>query len=101
MAKLAREIQMPCFVADSTCPPAIVNWNKNVAARVESFPGLDFGLLESNAHQHYTNWAKLAAEHPYAGADWQKTIQGVFQLDEDFYQTSGGIFFDDQVFATS
>ena len=57
---------VPCLVADSACTPRLVDWNKNVAARLVPMPGLDMGLLEANGHQNYRDWDRLAAAHPLA-----------------------------------
>ena len=69
-----------------------MDWNKCVAARLGPFPGIGLGLLETNGHQNYENWSTMMSYHPYAGAPWTKTVDGVFNLDEDFYEKSGGIF---------
>jgi len=31
----------------------------------------------------------MESYHPYADAHWRKTIDGVFNTDDDFYKTSG------------
>lgn len=92
MAKVAHENNIPCFLADLTCIPVLVDWNKNVAARLAPFPGLnEMGLLESNGHQNYLNWKKLVSYCPYPGASWMESKDGLFSLDMDFYDKSGGI----------
>jgi len=92
VAQTAFEHHVPCFCADLTVNPILVDWNKNVAARLAPFPGLGLGLLETNGHQNYTRWEQLKAMHPCAGADWLETRAGVFNLTPDFYHNSGGIF---------
>ncbi len=92
IAQLAYEKNIPCFCADLTVNPILVEWNKNVAARLPAFPGMTVGLQEANGHQYYKNWSKLASFHPYADAPWVKTKGGVFLLDDDYYRKSGGIF---------
>jgi len=92
IAQLAYEKNIPCFCADLTVNPILVEWNKNVAARLPAFPDMTVGLQEANGHQYYKNWAKLASFHPYADASWVKTKGGVFVLDDDYYRKSGGIF---------
>lgn len=92
IAKVAHEKGIPCFCADLTVNPILVDWNKNVAARLAPFPGLGLGLLETNGHQNYKNWKKMVSYHPCAGASWMQTQSGVFNLDDDFYHRSGGIF---------
>lgn len=93
VAQLAYEQNVPCFCADLTVNPILVDWNKNVAARLTSFPGLDnLGLLETNGHQNYADWQTMQQHHPHADAEWTKTTNGVFELGTDFYEKSGGMF---------
>jgi L-alanine-DL-glutamate epimerase-like enolase superfamily enzyme len=92
IAQLAHENDVPCFCADLTVNPILVDWNKNVAARLAPFPELGIGLLETNGHQNYHNWEAMFRHHPYYGAPWTKTVAGVFNLNEDYYTNSGGIF---------
>lgn len=94
IAKVAKENDVPCFCADLTVNPILVDWNKNIAARLDPFPGLGTGLLESNGHQNYKNWATMETYHPYPNADWRKTKDGVFNLNKDFYEKSGGVLTD-------
>ncbi len=92
IAKLAYEKKVPCFCADLTVNPILVDWNKNVAARLPALPGLKIGVLESNGHQNYKNWEQMKACHPMAGASWTTPRNGIFNLDSKFYKCSGGIF---------
>ncbi len=93
IAQLAHENNVPCFCADLTVNPILVEWNKNVAARLAPFPSLGgLGLLETNGHQNYKNWDKMVGYHPYPDANWRKTKNGVFELNDDYYNKSGGIF---------
>ncbi len=92
IAQLAYEKQIPCFCADLTVNPILVEWNKSVAARLPAFPGMTTGLQEANGHQYYKQWAQMASWHPFPNAGWVKTKKGVFELDDDYYQKSGGIF---------
>lgn len=92
VAAVAHEKNIPCFCADLTVNPILVDWNKNVAARLAPFPGLELGLLETNGHQNYKNWQQMISYHPVAGAGWMKTQRGLFHLNADFYEKSGGIF---------
>lgn len=91
IANVAKQHNVPCFCADLTVNPILVDWNKNVAARLDPFPGLGTGLLETNGHQNYKNWTQMESYHPYSDASWRKTIDGVFKLNSDFYNKSGGI----------
>jgi L-alanine-DL-glutamate epimerase-like enolase superfamily enzyme len=94
IANVAKERDIPCFCADLTVNPILVDWNKNVAARLDAFPGLGTGLLETNGHQNYKNWDAMESYHPYREANWRKTQEGVFNLDADFYDKSGGVLTD-------
>jgi L-alanine-DL-glutamate epimerase-like enolase superfamily enzyme len=92
IAQLAHEHGVPCFCADLTVTPILVEWNKNVAARLAPFPGLGLGLVETNGHQNYRNWETLRSYHPAPDAPWARTAHGVFKLGPEFYARSGGIF---------
>ncbi len=93
IARAAHERQVPCLCADLTVNPVLIEWNKNVAARLAPFPGLGrLGLLESNGHQNYRNWDAMLGYHPRRDAPWTRVRQGVYELGTDFYRSSGGIF---------
>jgi hypothetical protein len=94
IANVAKESNIPCFCADLTVPPILIDWNKNIAARLDPFPGLGTGLLETNGDQNYKNWATMQSYHPYPDASWTKVKDGIFNLDDDFYAKSGGILTD-------
>ena len=96
IAKVAFENNVPCYSADLTVNPILVEWNKNVAARLAPFPGIGIGLLETNGHQNYKNWETMRTYHPNKDAPWAKTNKGVFELDDDYYSKSGGIFMPSQ-----
>jgi L-alanine-DL-glutamate epimerase-like enolase superfamily enzyme len=91
IAQQAHEHGIPCFCADLTVNPILVDWNKAIASRLAPFPGLGLGLLETNGHQNYRNWKTMESYHPYPEASWRKTVAGVFNLNQDYYQKSGGI----------
>lgn len=91
ITQLAYEKGIPCFCADLTVNPILVDWNKNVAARLPPFPGVTTGLQETNGHQYFKNWDKLMSYHPKAGARWTKTQRGVYHTDQSFFAESGGI----------
>ena len=92
IARAAHERGVPCFCADLTVNPILVEWNKAIACRLAPFPGLGLGLLETNGHQNYRNWDTMVSYHPYPDASWRKTREGIFNLDDDYYAKSGGIF---------
>jgi len=99
IAQAAYERQVPCFCADLTVNPILVDWNKVVAARLPPFPGMDFGLQETNGHQNYLHWDRMMSYHPLAGARFTQSIQGVYETDEEFYRQSGGIFMESSHYA--
>src|SRR2546423_1543024 len=92
ICQLAYEKKIPCFCADLTVNPILVDWNKCVAARLAPFPNLNIGLQETNGHQYYKNWDRMMTYHPMAGANWTQTRNGVYLTDKSFYDESGGIF---------
>jgi L-alanine-DL-glutamate epimerase-like enolase superfamily enzyme len=91
IAKLAHDRNVPCMCADLTVNPILIDWQKNLAARLTPFPGIGMGLMETNGDMNYTNWQKMVAYHPAAGASWMEVKNGAFELDKDFYDRSGGI----------
>jgi len=91
IARIAHERGVPCFCADLTVNPILVDWNKNVAARLAPLPGVNVGVLETNGHQNYRNWEAMKSYHPCSGALWTGG-EGLFRLGADFYDCSGGIF---------
>lgn len=80
------------LVSDSSCTPLMLDWNKNVAARLPALPGMKIGLMEMNGHQNYARWDRLLAQHPAAAQPWIRTERGVFRLPASFYRNGGGIF---------
>ncbi|PSR55525.1 L-alanine-DL-glutamate epimerase [Adhaeribacter arboris] len=92
VAKLAKERGVPCLCADLTVNPILVDWHKNLAARVTPFPGIGMGLMETNGDMNYRNWPTMMRYNPAANASWNKVNKGVFELGKDFYDQSAGIF---------
>jgi len=90
--KIAQERNIPCICADLTVNPVLVDWNKSIAARLKPIPGLKDGLLETNGGQNYKNWDKMIGYHPSGRASWNKPVNGIFNLNKDFYSESAGIF---------
>ena len=91
IVQVAYEKNVPCFCADLTVNPILVDWNKSVAARLAPFPEMDLGLQETNGHQFYRNWDTMMSYHPMADAPWTKTVDGVYRTGQEFYQNSAGI----------
>ena len=82
------------FVADNACVPILVEWNKNISARLPIFPGLKTGMMESNGPQNYATWPQLISDYPLPEAHWLMPASGTFQLNQNYYHHSGGIFTD-------
>lgn len=92
IAQLAHEKNTPCFCADLTVNPILVDWNKSVAARLPALSGMNLGLLETNGWQNYRDWDRMKSYHPVQNASWTKTVDGVYPTGKDFFEQSGGIF---------
>lgn len=92
IAQLAHEHSVPCFCADLTVNPILVDWNKNVAARLAPLPGMEIGVIESNGHQNYLCWDRMKNHHPCAGSNWIEPRNGIYYIGDDFYTCSAGIF---------
>ncbi|MEL6256638.1 MAG: mandelate racemase/muconate lactonizing enzyme family protein [Bacteroidota bacterium] len=93
IAKVAFEHNIPCFCADLTVNPILLEWNKAVAARLPAFPEMPgLGLQECNGWQNYKNWGKMMDYLPNKYASWINPSKGVFQTGPEFYSKSGDIF---------
>lgn len=92
MARAAHDHHIPCFCADLTVNPALVEWNKVFAAHLAPLPELGMMILETNGFQNYRNWKQMVSRHPNPDAEWIVPRNGVFTLNEAFYQQSGGMF---------
>lgn len=92
MARAAHEAGVPCFCADLTVNPVLVDWNKVFGAHLAPLPGMEDGILETNGGQNYRDWSRLRSYHPFSEAAWTRDTGGLFVLDEEFYARSGGIF---------
>lgn len=76
---------IPCFCADLTVPPAMLEWNMQVASRIPALPGLKIGVVESNGPQNYIDWQLLKKRHPIPDAPWLTAQDHVFHLSKEFY----------------
>lgn len=92
MARFAREKGMHCFCADLTVNPVMISWNQSVAARLNRMPQMQIGIMESNGPQNYVNWETMQQYHPCHPAAFTQCRDGVFHLDAEFYELSGGVF---------
>ena len=90
----AHQRGIPCFCADLTVNPVMLEWNKNVAARIGALPGIRVGVVETNGDQNYKRWEEMCGYESCHGADFTRAAQGVFHLGKDFYRCSGGILED-------
>ncbi len=98
VAKYATERNIPCFCADLTVNPLMVDWNKNVAARLKAIPGMKVGALESNGSQNYPEWERLISYHSMPKSSWITPQNGLFHLDDDFYEKCGGVLLDSEYY---
>lgn len=89
--EVAHAAKVPCFCADLTVNPVLVDWNKNVAARLAPLPGLNVPLFETNGAQYYRNWRTMQSHLPDPAAAWTEPRDGFFSLPHAFYQNAGGI----------
>lgn len=55
IAAAAATRNVKCFCADLTVNPVMVEWNKNVAARLAALDGMKVGIVETNGSQYYAN----------------------------------------------
>ena len=91
MAAEAHRRGISCFCADLTVNPILVDWNKNVAARLPVLPGMNTAVFESNGFQNYRDWPRMQSHHPLPGATWRDAGEGYYLLDQTFYAEAGGI----------
>lgn len=94
----ASKRNIPCFCADLTVNPLMVDINKNIASRIKTFPKINIGIFESNGAQNYKNWETMKIYHPMYGASFTECSGGIYNLDENFYKTSGGIYRDSEYY---
>ncbi len=95
MLKIAEQHNIPCFCADLTVAPVTREFNKFMAARMNVFPGMRIGMVESNGAQNYVNWENMLSYHPmYKRVDWIEPLNGIFNLSGDYFDLDGGIFRD-------
>ncbi len=94
IAELARENGVPCFCADLTVNPVLVEWNKAFAARLAPFPGLGLPMMEMNGVQNYRDWDRMKASLPDPKAPWVDDKAGLFHLGDEYYARSSDLFVD-------
>ena len=47
--------------------------------------------MESNGHQNYVRWKELVSYHPYPDGSWINSVDGLYQINEEFYEKSAGV----------
>ncbi len=92
IVNLAYEKGVHCFCADLTVNPLLVEWNKNIAARISRLPEMEIGVLESNGEQNYLNWEEMKKYSPAYRKDYAIQKNGVYHLSQEFFEQSGNIF---------
>ena len=95
----AAKHNVPCFCADLTVNPLMVDINKNIAARINPFPKIKIGIFESNGAQNYKNWDLMKTYHPMYKSKFTEQKNAIYQLDDEFYKLSGGIFKDSEYYS--
>ena len=88
--KKAFEQNVICFCADLTVNPLLVEWNKNIAARIGTLPEMNIGILESNGEQNYINWVEMQQCVNTKNETTYKNC--IYFLTKKFFEKSGGIF---------
>lgn len=92
VARIARQNDIPCYCADLTAYPLLLEWNRSFVSRLEPFPGLGFSFIETNGHQNYRDWEEQISNHPFPNAPWMRPVEGVYRFSSDYYERSGGLF---------
>ena len=101
LVEAAVDSGLDCFVADNACVPLLVDWNRNLAARLPRLSGVRGGMMETNGAENYgPAWQRMLDEHPCAGASWLSNREGAFSLDENFFTGGGGVFSGPQPYAS-
>ncbi|MCM8819086.1 MAG: L-alanine-DL-glutamate epimerase [Candidatus Omnitrophica bacterium] len=88
----AEKRNMDYFCADLTVIPILVEWNKIFSSGIKTIPELKIPVVESNGFQYYKNWENMLKYHPFYGKKWILPEKGIYQLDDEFFKVSGGIF---------
>ena len=86
---------VPCFCADLTVNPTMVELNKRFAAGLKALPGLKIGVFETNGQQNYVNWNALCAASPAHGKPWAQPEQSQYTLDAEYYENDGNLWKED------
>lgn len=92
----AKKRGVPCFCADLTVNPTMVELNKRFAAGLAPLPGLKAGVFESNGPQNYVNWDEMQKKSPAWGTSWAEPVEGLYRLGDDYYQNDGNLWKEEQ-----
>lgn len=84
IAAAANARDIPCFCADLTVNPFILEWNKHFAACLYPLPSMKTGVLESNGHQNYVRWDYMEKSRLADGGQPSGYRDGVYFTDGDF-----------------
>jgi L-alanine-DL-glutamate epimerase-like enolase superfamily enzyme len=84
IAAAADTRDIPCFCADLTVNPFILEWNKHFAACLHPMPSMKIGVLESNGHQNYARWDYMEASRLADGGRLSGYRDGVYNTEGDF-----------------
>ena len=83
---------IPCFCADLTVGPLMVEVNKSFASRLSLLPGLKLPVVESNGWQNYREWELLKTYNPTNNKPYTVFEHGGYDLNDEFYDTSAGMY---------
>lgn len=75
---------IPCFCADLTVNPFVLEWNKHFASCLHPLPSMKIGVIESNGHQNYSGWEYMESSRLEDGGRPQQYHNGVYDTDGDF-----------------
>ncbi len=88
----ARKRKVPCFCADLTVNPAMVELNKRFAAGLAPLPGVKIGVFETNGAQNYVNWKQLQTLSPAFGEAWAEPEMSCYHLNEEYFRNDGNLW---------
>lgn len=88
----AHKRNVPCFCADLTVNPTMVELNKRFAAGLSPLPGLKIGVFETNGAQNYVNWTRLQTLSPACGEDWAEPGMSCYSLPSHYYLSDGNLW---------
>lgn len=89
----AYERSVPCFCADLTVNPFVLEWNKHFAAGLLPLPSLKTGILESNGMQNYARWDLMEKMRVSDGGRPSDCTGGIFGTGGSF-SDDGSLFYD-------